>query len=229
LCSATLLAYHRRMTRSIALFSTAMVFSVAAVAAQEPVPVQSPDQLCFRAGPLSECRAFFLTNFGPYVQLDAFDFDQIRVAVDWGAMLNVSSNNAVGGSWFVFGQGGENFSTGPVLRWRRWFGPVQSLDVAVGTPLYSGDRESFDLGSVLGLVKYNPVHWFGVAARPELIRSNVYNCTEAGCPPPVRRTRPRLYLGSEFGGMSGLGLGVAAGVTVGVVLILILSDPDCCN
>jgi hypothetical protein len=141
-------------------------------------------------------------------------------------MVNFLSNSALGGSWYIFGQDGENFSTGPVLRWRRWFGPTQSLDVAVGTPLYSGDRESFDLGSVLGLVKYNPVPWFGVAVRPELVRSNVYNCTEADCPPPVRRTRPRLYLGSEFGELPGLGLGVAAGIAVGMVLILILSDPS---
>ncbi len=215
--------------RSIALCTTVLVCSVPTAAAQDPVAVRSADELCFRAQPRNECRVFLLTNSGPYIQLDAFKFDQIRFAIDWGAMVNLSSRNAVGGSWFVFGQSGENFTTGPGLRWRRWFGPTQSLDIAVGTPIFTGDSESFDLGSVLGLVKYNPVHWISVAARPELVRANVYNCSEAGCPPPVSRTQPRLYLGSELGGMPGLGLGVAAGIAVGVAVILIFLDPDCCN
>lgn len=221
--------YWRMMMRGIAPFATAMVCSVAVVAAQEPMAVRAADDLCFRAQPRAECRAFFLTNSGPYVQLDALDVDRLRFTVDWGAMVNVSSKNAVGGSWFVFGQSGDNVSTGPVLRWRRWLGPTESLDVALGTPIFTGDSESFDVGSVLGLVKYSPVPWLGVAARPELIRSNVYNCTQEGCPPPVRESRRRLYLGAELGELPGLGLSVAAGITVGVIMILYLADPDCCN
>jgi hypothetical protein len=115
------------MMRGIALFATAMVCSAPELAAQEPVAVGAADDLCFRARPRSECRAFFVTNAGPYVQLDALDVDRIRFTVDLGAMVNVSSKNAVGGSWFVFGQSGENVSMGPSLRWRRWLGPTESV------------------------------------------------------------------------------------------------------
>jgi hypothetical protein len=215
------------MMRAIALFGTAMVCSVTVLTAQDPVAVPASDGLCFRARPASECRVFFLTNAGPYVQLDALDVDRLRFTVEWGAMVNVSSTDAVGGSWFIVGQSGDNFAAGPVLRWRRWLGPTESLDVAFGTPIIS--RESFDVGSVLGLLKYSPVSWLGVAARPELIRSSVYHCTVDGCPPPVRESRRRLYLGAELGELPGLGLGVAAGITVGVVMALFLSSPNCCN
>jgi hypothetical protein len=214
------------MMRGIALFATAMVCSAPELAAQEPVAVGAADDLCFRARPRAECRAFFVTNAGPYVQLDALDVDRIRFTADLGGMVNVSSKDAVGGSWFVFGQSGDNVTMGPAVRWRRWLGPTESLDLSLGTPIFTGASESFDVGSVLGLVKYSPVPWLGVAARPELIRSHVYNCTEAGCPPPVRETRPRLYLGAELGEVAGLGLGVVAGITVGVLLILLITDPD---
>lgn len=197
--------------RGIALFATAMACSAAVAAAQGPVAGRSAD-------------VFFLTSSGPYVQLGALGVDQIRFAVDWGAMVNVSATNAVGASWFIFGQGGDNFSTGPMVRWRRWLGPTESVDVALGTPLVTGDSESFDVGSVLGLVKYSPIPWLGIAARPELVRTNVYSCTDAGCPPAVRETRRRLYLGAELGELPGLGLGVVAGVTVGVVMLLMDRD-----
>ena len=215
--------------RGIALFAISLVCSVAGVAAQEPGAAQAADEFCFRARPRPDCRGFFVTNSGPYLQLDALDIDQIRLTVDLGAMLNVTSNNAVGASWFLFGQSGDNVSMGPVMRWRRWLGPTESLDIALGTNVFSGDRESFDVGSILGLVKYNPVPWLGVAARPELVRSIVYACTEKGCPPPVRETKRRLYLGAELGELSGVGLSVAAGVAVAIIMILYFASPDCCN
>jgi hypothetical protein len=215
--------------RHIALFAVALLASVAGVAAQEPGAAPPADDFCFRARPRSECRVFFVTNTGAYLQLDAPDVDQIRFAADWGAMVNVSSASAVGASWFLFAQSGDNVTTGPALRWRRWLGSTQSLDIALGTNVYGGASESFDVGSVLGLVKYNPLPWLGIAARPELIRTNAYHCTEEGCPPPVRGTERRLYLGAEVGELSGLGLGVAAGVAVAVFFILYFADPDCCN
>lgn len=132
-------------------------------------------------------------------------------------MVNLSPKNAVGGSWFVMGDG-DGFSTGPVLRWRRWLGPTKSLDVAVGTIFAGGDLAR--PGSVLGLVKYNPVHWFGFAARPELLRHDGYYDNTR-----YRRVGPgtmaRLYLGAELSGKPGLvvGGGVLALTVVGLVAL----------
>lgn len=216
-------AYFRRvLMRSIALITTATVCSVAAVAAQEPVAVRSTDRLSFRARPYPECRVFLLTNAGGYVRLGGGPgVSPLRANVDWGAMVNLSPTNAVGGSWFVtYDHEGTVFSTGPVLRWRRWFGPTQSLDVAAGTSIAG---HAVRLGSVLGLVKYNPVPWFGVAARSELVRFDDYDCLGAGCTQPERRTQARMYLGAEAGGLPGLGLGVAGGVALGVILLAFIS------
>jgi hypothetical protein len=212
------------MMRNLALVTTAMLCSVAAVAAQKPEAVRPADGLSFRARPYSECRVFILTNSGGYVQIGPGPgVSPWRATVDCGAMVNLSPENAVGASWFVtYYHDGTVFTTGPVLRWRRWFGSTRSLDVAVGTSI---GGHAVRPGSVLGLVKYNPVYWFGVAARPELIRSDDYNCIGAGCTGPETRTQARLYLGAEAGGLPGLGLGVAAGVALGlIVLAFVLGD-----
>ncbi len=213
----------------MALFAITLLCSVATVAAQAPSAVTAADQWCYRARPRSECRSFFVTNSGPYVQMGALDFDLIRLNIDLGAMVNVSSSDAFGASWSIFGQSGDNVAMGPALRWRRWLGRTRSLDVAIGTTVFAGSSESLDVGSIQGLVKYNPFPWLGIAARPELIRYSDYNCTLDGCPPPLRETEHRLYLGAELGELSGLGLSVAAGVTVVVFLISFLASPDCCN
>jgi hypothetical protein len=222
-------AYARRtVVCAIALFTIAMACWVAAVAAQEPVPPPEPATVrssggpCFRARPYPDCRVFFITNSGAYVQLGAGPgVSPLRGTIDWGAMVNLSSTNAVGGSWFVtYLHEGTGFSTGPVVHWRRWLGTTRSLDVAVGTSIVG---HAVRPGSVLGLVKYNPVDWLGVAVRPELVRYDDYNCLGVGCAEPVTRTKARFYLGAEAGGLPGLGLGVAAGVALGVILFAFLS------
>lgn len=205
--------------RSIVLISTAMVCSVGAVAAQEPV---ATDPLCFRCRPYPECRVFFVTNSGAYFQLGARPgASPMRAIADWGAMANLSPGNAIGGSWFL--TVGENeLSTGPVLRWRRWLGPTQSIDVAVGTPVAGGNL--LRPGSVLGLVKYNPVYWIGIAARPEWVRyDNEYVCDGAGCR-TLSGTKARLSLGAEAGELPGFVIGATAGVVVGVLVLVFLSS-----
>ena len=199
-----------------------MVCSVSAVAAQESLAVRPTDGLCFRCRPYPECRAFFVTNSGAYFQFDARPgANPMRAIADWGAMVNLSPRNAIGGSWFL--TVGENeVSTGPVLRWRRWLGPKQSIDVAIGTPVAGGNV--LRPGSVLGLVKYNPAHWIGIAARPERVRyENEYVCDDAGCR-PVSGTRARFSLGVEAGEVPGFVLGATAGVVAGVVLLVIISS-----
>lgn len=209
------------MITRLALIATATVCSVSTVAAQEPVAVRPTHDLCFRCRPYPECRAFFVTNSGGYFQLGARrGANPMRAIADWGAMVNLSSKDAIGGSWFVTVAENE-LSTGPVLRWRRWLGPTQSLDFAVGTPVAGGNLAR--PGSVLGLVKYNPVYWFGIAARPEMVRyDDEYICDDAGCR-TVSGTKARLYLGAEVGELPGLVLGASAGVVAGLLVLAFIS------
>lgn len=197
---------------------------VSPVSAQDTTRVRSGNDPCFRAQPYPACRVFFLTDAGVFVRLTHSDASAnsqspLRAVVDWGAMVNLSRTNAIGGSWFA-ALDENGFSTGPVLHWRRWLANAKSIDVAVGTPIAGGN--ALRPGSVLGLVKYNPVHWFGVAVRPELIRAEDYICGTSSCT-YVRRTRGRVYLGAETGWFPGLGLGLGAGVTLGVLVIALLA------
>ena len=203
---------------AISLIAGVLACSVASVAADEPVPDHG---LCFRCRAYPECRAFFITNSGLYYQLGArAGATPARAIVDWGAMVNLSPRNAIGASWFISAAENE-LSTGPVLRWRQWLGTTQSIDVAIGTPIAGGNL--LRPGSVLGLVKYNPVYWLGVAARPELARfHDEYVCDEAGCR-ALSGTKTRLSLGAEVGELPGFLLGTAAGVTAGAVLLAFLA------
>jgi hypothetical protein len=201
-----------------ALITTAMVRPVAAMSVEDSVEVRSAESPCLRSRPYPECRVFFVTNAGVYTRLvGGLGGGPVRVILDGGAMVNLSPKNAIGGSWFVIGDE-DGLSTGPVLRWRRWLGPTKSLDVAVGTIIAGGDVGR--PGSVLGLVKYNPVHWFGIAARPELVRHSGYY-ENTGYRYVAPGTKARLYLGAEFGGKPGLvvGSGVLALTVVGLVAL----------
>lgn len=201
----------------LALITTVMVRPVTAGAAEESEAVRSAESPCLWSRPYPECRVFFVTNAGVYARLaGGLGGGPMRVVLDGGAMVNLSPKNAVGGSWFVAWDE-DQLSTGPVLRWRRWLGPTQSLDFAVGTIIAGGDAGR--PGSVLGLVKYNPVHWFGIAARPELLRhSGYYDYDPTGSREVAPGTKARLYLGAEFGGKPGLVTG--AGVLVLSVLAI---------
>jgi hypothetical protein len=205
--------------RGIALVIAAMVCPVVAVAAQDSVAVRSADTSSVAARPHSERRVFLVTNAGAYVQSGGrIGGRRVSGIVDVGAMIKLSPKNAVGGSWFITGED-EGLSTGPVLRWRRWLGSTQSIDVGVGTPI--AGPESVRPGSLLGLVKYNPVPWFGVVARPELVRYTAYD------PPSfqlVSGTRTRLSLGAEFGGKPGRVLGaVAVGTLAALIVVFVAS------
>ena len=79
-------------------------------------------------------------------------------------------------------------------------------------------------GSVYGLVKWNPVHWFGVGVRPELVRRNVFlGCGTTTCTYDVR-SQARLSIGTEFGWVPGLALTGAAGAAVLVLVAAFAYD-----
>ena len=163
--------------------------------------------LCYHARPKPGCSAFILTNFGTYLVLGrATSGDTpLRALVDWGFMANVSDKDAVGASMF-FSADRDGFGIGPALRYRRWLGDAKSVELAVGAPLASAgaDNYAMTIGSVFGLVKWSPTHWFGVAARPELIREPVFlGCSPTYCPGDAIQARMRLSIGAEIGWIPG--------------------------
>ena len=186
-----------------------------------PPQLRSSSGLSFHARPGPDCKTFLLTNAGGYIRLGSSNGGGLlRGIADWGAMVNVTPRNAVGGSWFVTADEDE-FTTGPSLRYRRWFEGSGSLDLSVGTPLANsgGDVEA---GSVFGLVKYNPVHWFGLAVRPEYVRRTVLNCIET-CTEHTSSSG-RVYAGAEFGWDPGLYLTLGAGILLGFLLFVFIAS-----
>lgn len=135
-------------------------------------------------------------------------------------MVN-ASRHAVGASWFV-SLDEDDVMTGPVIRYRRWLGRDGSLEVALGTPVAGGNNVK--AGSVLGLVKYSPVHWFGIGVRPESLRRRAFNCVPSACTEFTERSG-RVYGGVEFGWVPGFVLS-SAGVVLGGLAAIVLSGID---
>ncbi len=203
--------------------STALVVLLAAAhpaIALAQAPGRSADNPCFRARAAPECSVFFITNAGVYIKPATTNGASLRAIVDWGVMVNASPRHAIGGSWFVT-LDEDDFTTGPVVRYRLWFEGDRSLDVAVGTPIAGGDN--LKAGSILGLVKYNPVHWFGVAVRPEYVRRTVFSCVQGICA-ETTATSGRVYAGVEFGWFPGLALSLGGGVALGALIIAVVAS-----
>ena len=200
--------------RSFAWVGVLLAAAPLGIASAQTTPRSSNDP-CYRARPSPDCSVFFLTNAGLYINPRSTNYSTPwRGIVDWGVMVNVGPRDAIGGSWFV-SLDEDDFMTGPEVRYRRWFGGDRSLDVAVGTPLYGGGE--LKAGSALGLVKYNPVHWFGVAVRPEYLRRTAYDFSQ----PPYGEytaTSTRIYAGVEFGWFPGLALSLGGGAALGVLV-----------
>jgi hypothetical protein len=183
-----------------------------------PAAIVHAQDACFLAHPAPRCNVFVFTNAGGYVRptggLDP-GASRFRVMVDWGIAANVTPRHAIGASWFVTLDEDE-FTTGPVIRYRHWFDDRRSLDVAFGTPIAGREVRT---GSLLGLVKYNPVNWFGVGVRPEFVRHRAFACTPGpGCTEyTVNSTR--VYAGLEVGEYPGLGLSLAGLAALGLLAL----------
>jgi hypothetical protein len=200
-----------------ALLSVALVVCTAPLAAQDSTGRAAPGPLCLHARPKPACSGFFLTNAGTYLVFGPHDGGDtpLRGVLEYGFMANITTRDAVGGSFFA-SLDREGFVVGPAVRYRRWLTPAASLEVGVGKPL-AGDP-SLRAGAVFGLVKWSPNHWFAVAARPELIR-RVSVCGPTTCD---YESRMRVSLGVEAGAVPGLVITGAAGAAL-LVLIAILA------
>jgi hypothetical protein len=193
---------------------------LAALLVATPAAVVQAQHSCFLPRPAPQCSVFFITNAGGYIKPVGGDASSpFRVMVDWGIMANTTPRHAIGASWFVTLDEDE-LTTGPVIRYRRWFDGRRSLDVALGTPIAGGSGD-VRTGSMLGMVKYNPVPWFGVAIRPEYLRRRTFNCSPGpGCT-QYTTTSARLYGGVEVGQYPGLALSLAGLATLGFLAIVL--------
>lgn len=195
-----------------------------ATVASQTTP-QSTDDPCFHARPAPACRFFPVTDFGVFggwarevVPDYPFPESTGGVIVEWGVMRNLGPRNAIGVSWF-FAFNGDGLSTGPTMRYHRWLKGGRSLDFGVGTPINRLERNPNNVGSgsVLGFAKYNPVPWFGVAVRPEVVRRSV-------CLPPVvgpcgtvrTVSTPRVLVGIELSERPGA---IMSGIFGGLLLL----------
>lgn len=192
------------------------------LAGSQAAPAQTASApFCYRARPKPACSAFAFTNFGGYVVLgnDLTGDTPLREVADWGVMANVDARNAVGGSVFA-SLDRLGFGLGPAVRYRRWLSPTASLDVALGAPLFT-TTNNLHAGSLFGLVRWSPNHWFALAARPELVRAPVFlGCGPTGCNVPVQ-SRARLSLGMELGSVPGLTLTAVAGVATALLAAIV--------
>jgi len=86
---------------------------------------RTPKALCFRGRPLPNCRSFLLTEF---------DLALTEGSVRWeiGAMHNIGSRSAVGGSLLLRGAENDSSAFGAKIRFRHWLSRVVALDVSSG-------------------------------------------------------------------------------------------------
>ena len=203
------------MLRTLSVVAALLAVAPPGIASAQAQP-RSAGGFCVRAAPAPDCSVFVLTNAGGYLKTKRYDHSSPwRAIIDWGVMVNVGRRAAIGGSWFLSLDNDESLSTGPALRYRRWFGHARSLDLAVGTPIASD--EHVQAGSIFALVKYNPVSWFGVAVRPEYLRHMV--SAPVGYP-DVTEGSGRISAGVEVGERTGAVLSIGAVVVVGLVVLL---------
>ncbi len=181
-----------------------------------PVAAQQADSCtyCWRARPIDRCRVMILTNFGGYVESATIAGGAgLRVVADWGVLVNVGARTAIGASVFSSYDGTDGFILGPAARYRRWLSSSQSIDLALGTPLYTSGYEG--VLSPYGLVKYNPTHWVGLAVRPELRRVTSSDfCNGSSC----IESRFVMSAGVEFEWIPGFAMSVASGI-VGLIAL----------
>lgn len=175
------------------------------------------DAVCWHARPGNECVVTVLTTAGMYLKPIPGNEVLARGVVDWGFLFRISPNDAAGASVLLSGDN-DDFVVGFELRYRRWIGSEQSVDLAAGLPV-TGEPVS-----LYGLIKWNPVHWFGLAVRPEWRKKpveNVYvlDLTGAVVQKTDEASHFHLSMGLEFGWWPGLALSVAGGVVLLLIAI----------
>jgi hypothetical protein len=165
--------------------------------------------ISWHARPGGYSKVIILTDFGAYYVAVPGD-SYARFVGDWGLLLNIGESDGIGLTC-VASIDPYDATLGPEVRYRRWLGQDQSLDIAVGLPLVS----NHSLGvSPYGLVKWNFFHWVGFAVRSELRRRVIHEFVPGGPGGFSYRDREtsqfHLSAGIEFGWWPGSSLTVAS-------------------
>jgi hypothetical protein len=149
----------------------------------------------------------YLANLGAYWLAVPSDKAGIRGVADFGALLVVGTNDAIGVSVFASSDAANLFNAGAGFRYRRRVDSRQSFDFGIGMPLYGESSLTDYTASVYGLVKWNPSPWFGIALRPELrkVGGPQYEFAWPNYTVTKRNDPYRLFLslGIEIGGSFG--------------------------
>jgi hypothetical protein len=188
------------------VLALSLVMYANALRSQEPGVMRAPRSICFRARMLPRCRAFWLTEFGLATRLGGHSTPDGLLSWELGAMRNVGSRTALGGSLYLgipTTGSGELEGVGVKPRFRRWLGPGVALDVSPGI-LFAGNGSPGFAGHV-GLTMS---HWLALTVQAQTVRPTVGS----------RRTLA-WFGGAKLGGLPGaisggatLLLGLAFGV-----------------
>jgi hypothetical protein len=140
-----------------------------ALAAQGPAPAgPRPAAFCFRPRTADRCRAFLVTElsrssreFGTGLGVED------RFQWDWGAMVNLGGDHAVGATLVTGAPNRGHRGLG--LRYRRWLGSGLALDVAPGMVVvgddYSGRRLRLTAHTAVSLGDLGGVFAHGESSR----------------------------------------------------------------
>jgi hypothetical protein len=199
---------------------------------------EAQSAVCWKPGVAGRCRVILLTNVGGYGMLGrelepmadpsggVTGFERkarlgVRAVADWGLLAKVGERDAIGASVAASLESvaiGDEFSLAGYVRYRRWLGLRQSLDLAVGVPFISDTDTRI---APYGLIKWNPNDWIGLALRPELRRGIDYSTAQA-------RNITELFLsaGVEVGYLPGF-VGSILGAAISVVAVAVaLANSD---
>ena len=175
--------------------------------------------ICWHAEPLPRCKYIIVTDFGTYYTPLPTGSSDFRISADWGVLYNINDRESYGLS--LYASGDNEFNFGPEFRYRRWLDNGQSIDLGIGFPLLGQSSLNDGSFSPHALIKWNPVHWFGITVRPELRRKGdpLANLVFVTFPPQPKEPRPYRFhvaAGIEFGWIPGVTLAGISGVLLGL-------------
>ncbi|HZG44333.1 MAG TPA: hypothetical protein VEY93_15390, partial [Longimicrobium sp.] len=127
---------------SSAVLACAALFATEAPAQEDEAP---PESFCLRGRPAAECRVFLLLEGNAYMAVAGSRFERLDhqglrankleltgyVAWEAGAMVNITSDEAVGGT-FTLGGDANGFRVALKGRYRRWRDRTSAIDLGAG-------------------------------------------------------------------------------------------------
>ena len=176
-----------------------------------------PCKVCWSDPNMKSCDIIIITECGVHKILTPNDYSKVQIVGDYGMLLKIDENNAFGASISSSIFVNEDFMIGPELRYRRWLGAGHSIDFALGFWLSSWLPHLF--------VKWNPIHWVGIALRVDLLDKLIYRTVkEPGGVTVMYFDYKRSFyisIGVEISGVPGAVISVTGAAIVGVFALLL--------